>query len=177
QALAAAAREPDSARRWTRLGRLLDVDRFISYAAMEVLVGHRDGYCLDRNNYRIYHDPGTDRLVYLPHGMDMTFSSPNGPMRPRWSGATARALLETPEGERRYWERLAALSATVFKGDKLQARLSEQAGRIRAALEVHDHAALEDFETTLARLRERVAGRAGFVEKEVKRGGKGKNEG
>lgn len=56
KALAAAAKEPDLTARWSRLGSVLDVDRFISFMAMEVMLAHRDGYCLARNNFRLYHD-------------------------------------------------------------------------------------------------------------------------
>ena len=56
EALADAALETDVAKRWPRLEQALDVDRFVDFMAMEVMVGHRDGYCLARNNYRVYHD-------------------------------------------------------------------------------------------------------------------------
>src|SRR4030095_3564082 len=69
KALAAAAQEPDPAKRWQRLGQTLDVDRFVSFMAMEILTGHRDGYGLAKNNFRIYHDLGGGRLVFLPAGM------------------------------------------------------------------------------------------------------------
>src|SRR5437016_389930 len=49
KALAAAAQEPDLERRWERLGQTLDLSRFISFMAMEVMTCHRDGYCLARN--------------------------------------------------------------------------------------------------------------------------------
>lgn len=104
--LAAAARDPDPARRWERLGTVLDLDRFLSFMAMEVIAWHRDGYCLARNNYRIYHDPGTGRMVFLPHGMDQLFGRPDAPLLPAMSGIVARAVIETPEGARQYRERL-----------------------------------------------------------------------
>ena len=45
--LVQAAREPDRARRWERLSKLLDVDQFASYLAMEVLSGNWDGYAFN----------------------------------------------------------------------------------------------------------------------------------
>src|SRR3954463_15288182 len=41
--------------RWRELPTVLDVDRFVSFAAMEMLTAHWDGYVLHTNNYRIYH--------------------------------------------------------------------------------------------------------------------------
>src|SRR6185369_6086366 len=58
KALAVAAKEPDLHLRWQRLQQVLDIDRFVTFMAMEVMTCHRDGYCLARNNFRIYHDPG-----------------------------------------------------------------------------------------------------------------------
>src|SRR5262245_1947287 len=57
RALVRATKEADPSQRWQRLSPLLDLDRFVCFAAVEVLAWHRDGYVLDRNNYRIYHDP------------------------------------------------------------------------------------------------------------------------
>jgi spore coat protein CotH len=55
QSLASGCREPNLPRRWNRLQELLDVNRFAAFMA-EVLICHHDGYALDRNNFRIYHD-------------------------------------------------------------------------------------------------------------------------
>jgi hypothetical protein len=70
---------------------LVDVDELMSYWAIEALVGHHDGYAYDLgvpglfpdaihppnvplsipNNYYLYHDPTTDRFVFLPQGADI----------------------------------------------------------------------------------------------------------
>ena len=76
KALAAAAQEPDAAQRWQHLQQVLDVDRFISFAAMELMANHWDGYCIGRNNFRVYHDRDTDKIVFFPHGMDQMFGDP-----------------------------------------------------------------------------------------------------
>ncbi|HUR47363.1 MAG TPA: CotH kinase family protein, partial [Candidatus Saccharimonadales bacterium] len=62
--LASALKIPDLSLRFKKLGALLDVDSFITFAAIEVLSVHRDGYSLDRNNFRIYHDPGTGLMTF-----------------------------------------------------------------------------------------------------------------
>lgn len=49
KALANASREPDLKRRWVRLQTTLDVERFASFMAMEVLICHHDGYSLQRS--------------------------------------------------------------------------------------------------------------------------------
>src|SRR5437660_3176044 len=102
KALAAAAKEADPATRLKKLNGLLDVDRFISFTAAEIFTWHRDGYALDRNNYRIYNDPGTNQIVFIPHGFDQLFGKPKGPLFPEWKGLVAKAIISTPEGKAKY---------------------------------------------------------------------------
>src|SRR5262249_9352794 len=59
KALASAAQEPDPVQCWQRLQEVLDVDRFLSFMAMEVMLCHRDGYTYGTHNFRIYHDLDT----------------------------------------------------------------------------------------------------------------------
>src|SRR5437667_5914751 len=106
QRLAAAASEPDPVKRIASLERVLDLDRFISLIAMEVMTWHCDGYAMKKNNYRVYHDLDTDRMVFFPHGLDQMFWEPNGLILPRMEGGVARAVVQTPEGRRRYLERM-----------------------------------------------------------------------
>ncbi len=79
---AEAAAELDLNRRWERLQAAVDMERFLSFVAMEVMICHWDGYSLGRNNFRIYHDPAADRLVFLPTGMDQIFAKADLTWRP-----------------------------------------------------------------------------------------------
>src|SRR5207249_4645971 len=115
RAVVAAAEDPDPVRRLERLGQVLDVDRFISMIAMEVMTWHWDGYAMKKNNYKVYHDPASGKVVFFPHGMDQMFWDPSGPIVPSMEGLVARALLETTAGRRRYRERMALLLTNVFK--------------------------------------------------------------
>ena len=133
-----AARASSGAQRWERLNEVLDVDRFLTFAALEVMTCHWDGYCLNRNNYRVFHDRKTGKMVFLPHGMDQTFgtgrSHPRETIRPQMSGLVARSVLGTPEGRARYLERIASLSAQVFVEEKLTNRLWELARKLQPTL-------------------------------------------
>ena len=167
KALAKAAQESDPAQRWKKLSPLLDMDRFVSFAACEVLVWHRDGYSMDRNNYRIYHDPASDQMVFLPHGIDALFSKPNGPIWPEWKGLVARAVLGTPDGRQRYRERMAKLLTTAFVPGTLHLRIQELADRVRPSLT--DKEALKAFDAAVTHLRDVIAQRATFVDGELKK--------
>lgn len=60
------------------LEALVDVDEVLRMWAVEVLIGHWDGYFYYPNNYRIYHDPSTGLLSLLPWGTDQTFAWTGG---------------------------------------------------------------------------------------------------
>jgi hypothetical protein len=50
----------------------VNLEEVLTYLAAEALTAHWDGY-RNTNNYRIYHDPSSDRLELLPWGTDNTF--------------------------------------------------------------------------------------------------------
>lgn len=54
------------------LEELVDVDEFLLNMAIEAHILHWDGYTTS-NNYRIYHDPVSDRFQIIPWGTDQTF--------------------------------------------------------------------------------------------------------
>lgn len=164
KALAGAALEPDLTNRWQRLERVLDTDRFLSFMVAEVIIGHRDGYCLARNNFRIYHDPEIDRIIFLPHGMDNLFGLPDAPWRPHMAGLVARAVLETPEGRRRYRERFGLLLTNAFKVQVLTNRVNQLVAQIRPAL---DAASARDLAREAAAVGGRMAHRRTELERQL----------
>ena len=168
RALASAAKEPDLAQRWKKLAAALDVERFITFAAVEVLIGHHDGYTMDKNNYRIYHDPASDQMVFLPHGLDRLLAKTDEPLLPEWKGLVARAVLNTPSGQQKYLEKMSGLLTAAFKVDALNARIKELSATIRPSLAESDSAAAKTFDDAVAKLCERIAMRASFIEQQLK---------
>lgn len=154
QALARATEVPPNAR-WTALKQVLDVDRFTSFLAMEVLTGHIDGYSAMQNNYRIYFDPASRRAVFLPHGMDRMFYEPQATLEPFTKALLASACVGTPEGKALYQRRVAELAAQVFQPAWMTHRIND---RIRL---------LETAEPLVAReaqlLKQRIIARATFL--------------
>jgi len=127
RALAAAVAEPVLSNRWQRLQQILQVDQFITFMALEVMIGHWDGYCLGKNNFRIYADPGSGKLVFLPTGMDQIFSMAGLPWKPQMAGIVARAILEIPEGEILYAKKFKSLLNTVLTPASLTHRVRQLA--------------------------------------------------
>lgn len=136
KALVKASQEPDLAMRWQHLGEVLDLERFARYLVLEVLLWDWDGYALKPNNYRVYHDPQTDRLVFLPHGMDQLFAQPEAPISPSMGGIVARAFVSTPEGRALYRARLRELTETLFRVELLDRQvLDVRTALVEAALQ------------------------------------------
>jgi hypothetical protein len=159
KALAAAAIEPDHTTRLERIREVLDLDRFLTFAALEMLTWHWDGYVLKKNNYRVYHDPDSNKLVFLPHGMDQMFWDPNGVVVPRSShaeGLVARALLETAEGQRLYRARVASLLTNVFTAERLTNHLNRLQARIRPALEAISKGQAQNYDREVTKLRNQM---------------------
>lgn len=133
RALLAACRVADPAERFQRLDKVLDVQRFVSFAAMEILIAHWDGYTLHTNNYRFYHDPVTDKMTFVAHGLDAVFVRPNVSVQPPRRSIVSRALFETPEGRLLYDQRLRGLYTNVFRAEVINRRMDQALAKFRAA--------------------------------------------
>jgi spore coat protein H len=155
-ALADAALEPDLSQRWQRLGAVLDRDRFLAFMSVEIMLGHRDGYCMFRNNFRVYHDLDSDRMIFFPHGMDQLFGTPDLTWQPALGGLVAKAVMETPQGEQLYRERFGLLFTNLFKLSVLTGRVDQLVADLRPALKSGEWAAIRD---AAVQVKERIAQR------------------
>ena len=132
--LAEAAAERDPTARWERLSRILDMDRFASFLAMEMITSHWDGYATATNNYNVYFDPGTQRLVFFPHDLDQIFGDPEGSMYQPASALVARAFRATPLGRDLFRARVMALTERHLDPDAIAARLEERYRKIHPVI-------------------------------------------
>jgi spore coat protein H len=130
--LAAAWNEPNPELRLAKLAKVLDLERFYSFLALEMLTCHFDGYARGINNYWVYHDPGSGKMVFIPHGMDQMFFNPQGSLFPELKGIVAQAVLSTAEGRSRFRERCTLLFTNLFPA--LSNRVEELRARIRPEL-------------------------------------------
>jgi len=154
RALLAACSNPDPAQRFKSVSKVLDVDKFMSFAAMEVLVGHWDGYTIHTNNYRLYHDPASDKMVFITHGLDWAFRRPNISIQPPLKSLVGRAVFQTDEGRKLFRERIGTLYTNVFRVPVITNRMEQALGKLRSAgLTV---AELAKVERTAASIRERI---------------------
>jgi spore coat protein H len=133
-AVKAVLNEKDHAKRVERLRATVDLDRFLSLHALDVLMWNWDGYGLNRNNYRMFHDLGADRIVFIPHGVDQMFWKANGPIVTGRAGLVAKSLLETPQGRELYLQRFREIRADLIDVRALTNRVTELTARLQPAL-------------------------------------------
>jgi spore coat protein H len=133
KALLQAAQEPDPTKRWAKLQERLDMDRFLRFMAMEMLVGQVNGYTTSAHNYRIYHDPESDKMVFIPHGLDHTFHDANEFIQPPHTSILVAAILHTQEGRREWRRVMGGLVTNVFRVEVLTDRINLAVGALRSA--------------------------------------------
>jgi spore coat protein H len=163
-ALAVAARQARHSNSLAPLEKVLDVDRFLSMMAMEVIVCHWDGYALNHNNWRIFHDLDSNKMVFIPHGIDQSFGVGQhrelNSITPPMSGLVAKAMLSTREGRKRYSERVGQLYTNVFRVDRVVSRIDEIEAGIRPALAAWNPSAARNQAHQAEWLKQRVVRRA-----------------
>ena len=122
------------------LAEIVDLDRFLSFWATEVLVGHWDGYTGDRNNYHFYREPD-GKFVFIPWGVDDTFHLKDDPNPfdnisnppPSVLALTAipNRLYNTPEWRLKYAARLKEVLSTAWDEETLLASVDEMAAIVQ----------------------------------------------
>ncbi len=122
------------------LGEIVDLDRFLSCWATEVLVGHWDGYAGDRNNYHFYREPNGP-FLFIPWGTDDTFHLKDDPNPfdnianppPSVLALTAipNRLYNDPDWRVKYAARLTEILDTVWAEDELLAAVDDMAAIVQ----------------------------------------------
>src|SRR5687768_15598414 len=160
-ALGKAAHEPDLAVRLQALEKTLDIDRFLSFMAMEMILWHWDGYTMHRNNFRVFHDRSKDRMVFIPQGMDQMLNKRDKSVMPQQPGGlVARSVLEIPELRQRYRVRVAEIATNIFKPEVIASRIYEVSTKVQAALAEMDPKMADANAAQANTLRRRIRERA-----------------
>ena len=119
------------------LAAAIDIDRFLTFWAVEVLIGHWDGYAGNRNNFYVYREPGAP-LVFIPWGADQVFTSIDGPFDDFVSppsvtahGAIAHRLYRDDAMRAAYVARLKQLLDAVWNEEELLDLADEMAAIVQ----------------------------------------------
>jgi hypothetical protein len=158
--LAAACAGDNFAVRWADLDRLVDIDAFLRFMAIERIVGHWDGYTQNRNNYRVFFartgpqgEPGKARVI--PHGMDQTFNDTEFPLVQAPVGMLAIAIMRNPVWRTAYHAEIVKQAAAfdapalIKKINALQARLQPALKRIDEGTALHQAQLARDLNRRL----------------------------
>ena len=152
---------------------LVDLDRFYTYWTLESLMGFWDGYAGNANNFFVYDDPTSGRLVMMPWGVDSAFTAAHPfmqgpqPTSVMAQGLMARRLYTQTEGRERY---LATMQDTLtFHWDE-QALLDE-IDRLQVMLRPHIQRRASGWDGAVDTLRAFIEGRRAAVEAELMMGG------
>jgi spore coat protein CotH len=168
QALTRACSERDANRRYEAVSKLVDVDKFLTYTAIQIITTDWDGYNRNRNNYRIYFDPTSSKAVFIPHGLDQMWQNPGEGLWPGWGGMVARAILDHPEGKKKAIARLKEVVEKHFVLEKLYQRIDELAPRAKAA---HEQASGKDraiwYQNEVRGLKQRLKQRDELLKREL----------
>lgn len=100
-----------------------DYDRFLTTWAIEAVIDHWDNYAFTiKNNYRVYHDPGTGRWTLISTGIDQTFEKDQD----AWGveGVLAARCIAEPACEAAFAARLDEVNEAIAAMD-LPARAAE----------------------------------------------------
>ncbi len=147
--------EGDPEKRRVRMEQRLDVEAFVSFLAFEMMSCHWDGYVANRNNYRVYFPPDTNRAQFLPHGMDQMFQDPGFQTFGNTPAIVASAFRSNDEWNAQVRRRVEQL-LPLFEGDRLSARVKELHQKLRPALMQLNPEGISEFDAQLVGLQERL---------------------
>jgi hypothetical protein len=164
KALAAAARSGDSA----RLAEALDLDRFLSFMAVEVMLCHWDGYTSNIKNYLVYHDVDAQRMVFIPHDLDQMLHDPNRSVLPRVRGIVARAVLSDAKTRNRYIMRLGEVYSRCFVAPTLTRRIDAIVERLAPEMAAYDPTLAREFVINANSLKARILNRSSMLQTQLR---------
>jgi spore coat protein H len=165
--LMAACREQDPAKRLAALDKILHIEAFTTYAALESIFAHWDGYNFNRNNYRFYQDPKTSKFVFFLHGMDQTFGDANAPAVRDCGSMVGSAVFNLPGMRQKYADRVRLIYDQVLKPIDWPARVTEAGGKVKAALAKKNPQWAKDYDGRINEARARVEQRIAVLGKQL----------
>jgi hypothetical protein len=167
KALVEAVNESDLSKRLARLEKVLDVERFLTFVALDVMLWDWDGYALNKNNWRLYHDLDKGKMVFMPHGLDQMFWKPAGSILPPMQGLVAKAALQIPELRQRYFGRIKKLRATVFDVGAMTNRVRQIAAKVRPVLAEAEPKEIKQYDKGVADFCDAIARRAASLDTQL----------
>lgn len=164
QALAAAARTRDPA----RLAKVLDLERFLSFMAVEVMLCHWDGYTSNIKNYLVYHDVDAQKMVFIPHDLDSMLQDWSRTVLPRPKGVVARVILAHSVTRNQYLRRFGEIYSSHFVPRVLTERIDEIVKTLAPDIAAYDPQMGQAFSVNAIVWKGRIVNRHSALRAELK---------
>jgi hypothetical protein len=99
--------------------------------------------------------------------MDQMFQNPGDALWPGWGGLATRALLETPEGKKRYIAKLKEMTEKSFTLEKWYKRIDELVPRAKEAMEAVQKGSGKNYDNEVKAYKDRLKQRVEYLAREV----------
>ncbi len=165
--LIAACQEGDVKKRWERLAKVVDIEEYLSFIAIESITCHWDGYNFNRNNYRLYFDVDSGKATFFLHGTDQTFGDANFPVTRESGAMVGQAIMSNPEWKQAYRARVQKIYDEILKPIDWPGRVVEVGEKVRAAIALRDERMAKEYENRIKEARDRVANRIAGIAKQL----------
>lgn len=113
----------------TAIEGLIALDDFISFWAVDTLIGNWDSATGNANNYYIYKNPDDNLFHYIPWGLDAAFTGSNilkpnnGPLY--HSNRLANRLFSIESSRQQYYDRINHLLASIWNTTQLSTYIDQ----------------------------------------------------
>ncbi len=112
------------------LETVIDLDSYLTFWAMETIVGHWDGYNGNKNNFCIYHNPDTELFSFIPWGTDGSFHEGHSSLKDVPNSVYAMSklanrLYKCDETRELYHKKLRYLLENVWDTEELLAQVDK----------------------------------------------------
>lgn len=112
------------------LEKVIDLDAFLTFWAMESITGHWDGYSGNKNNFYTYHNPETGLFSFIPWGTDGSFEEghsflDNVPNSVYAASQIANRLYNNPETRDLYHNKLKYILENIWNTEELLAQVNQ----------------------------------------------------
>lgn len=142
----------------------LDIEEFISFLAVNVLLANLDSFLGGTQNFYAYLNPETNKFELLPWDLDHSFGafellgtrqtrrelSINQPQVGDGQNRLIERLLEIPNYRQRYHDRLEELMDSSFDEARMFARIDRHASALRPLMQDEGEEAIQRFEADVA---------------------------
>lgn len=167
EALVDSLYEKDLDKRLTKISEHLNVDMFLTHMALDTMTWNWDGYIMKPNNYRLYHNLDTGKFQFIPHGMDQMFEDPYGSIYPRIRGVVAMSLVQIPEIQNQYFNRMRKMYGSVFQPERLIKRIDQLEAVIGPELQKRNERGYSYHQRAITQLQDNIRMRGDYLAEEL----------